>query len=87
MDVADSGLQRGVCYTPCHRATGGGAYLLSTLCFERGKEVFAMLADQLAIKLERVHVLADLLVTILADNPQAQVLAEIIMETSQLPEE
>ena len=46
-----------------------------------------MLVDQLAIKLERVHVLADLLVTILADNPQAQVLAEIIMETSLLPED
>ena len=46
-----------------------------------------MLTDQLAIKLERINVLADLLVTILADNPQAQVLAEIIMETSLLPEE
>jgi hypothetical protein len=41
--------------------------------------------DTLAIKLERVHVLADILVSLLADNTQAQVLAEIIMETSLLP--
>ena len=81
MDVADSGLQRGVCYTPCHRATGGGALPIYN------KGMFMMLTDQLAIKLERVHVLADLLVTLLAENPQAQVLAEIIMETSVLPEE
>ena len=42
--------------------------------------------DTLAIKLERVHVLADLLIPLLDDNVQAQVLAEIIMETSLLPE-
>ena len=41
--------------------------------------------DTLAIKLERVHVLADLLIPLLDDNVQAQVLAEIIMETSLLP--
>ena len=46
-----------------------------------------MLTDQMAIKMERIHVLADILFSILADNPQAQVLAEIIMETSLLPEE
>ena len=33
-------------------------------------------------KLERIHVLADLLMELLVGNPQAQVLAEIIMETS-----
>lgn len=43
-------------------------------------------SDALAIKLERVHVLADVLFSLLVDNPQAQVLAEIIMETSTLPE-
>ena len=42
--------------------------------------------DTLAIKLERVHVLADLLIPLLDDNVQAQVLAEIIMETSLLPD-
>lgn len=45
-----------------------------------------MNTDQLLAKLERVNVLADLLVTLLAGNLQAQVLAEIIMETSMLPE-
>ena len=43
--------------------------------------------DTLAIKLERIYVLADLLVSLLADNTQAQVLAEIIMETSTLPDD
>ena len=40
--------------------------------------------DALAVKLERIHVLADVLLSLLVDNPQAQVLAEIIMETSDL---
>ena len=40
--------------------------------------------DDLSIKLERVHVLADILFSLLEANPQAQVLAEIIMETSLL---
>ena len=43
-------------------------------------------SDALAIKLERVHVLSDILFSLLVDNPQAQILAEIIMETSVLPE-
>lgn len=42
--------------------------------------------DVLSIKLERVHVLADILFSLLVDHPQAQVLAEIIMETSILQE-
>lgn len=42
--------------------------------------------DVLAVKLERVHVLADILFSLLIDHPQAQILAEIIMETSILPE-
>ena len=41
--------------------------------------------DVLSVKLERVHVLADILFSLLVDHPQAQVLAEIIMETSLLP--
>jgi hypothetical protein len=43
-----------------------------------------MNADVLSDKLERVHVLADILTDILAGYPQAQVLATIIAETSQL---
>ncbi len=39
--------------------------------------------DVLAIKLERVHVLADVLLDLLDDHPQAQVIAAIIMETSE----
>ena len=42
--------------------------------------------DVLAAKLERINVLADVLLSLLVGNPQAQVLAEIIMETSTLPE-
>lgn len=43
-----------------------------------------MNTDLLADKLERVHVLADILADILVGNPQAQVLATIIAETSLL---
>ena len=39
--------------------------------------------DVMAIKLERVHVLADVLVDLLDDHPQAQVIASIILETSE----
>ena len=38
--------------------------------------------DTLSSKLERIHVLADILLELLVGNPQAQVLAEIIVETS-----
>lgn len=41
--------------------------------------------DVLSIKLERCHALADILLTLLVDHPQAQILSEIIMETSLLP--
>jgi hypothetical protein len=44
-----------------------------------------MTADVLAMKLERVNALADILYSLLVDHPQAQILAEIIMETSILP--
>jgi hypothetical protein len=40
--------------------------------------------DVLAAKLERINVLAELLLTHLIGNPQAQVLSEIIIETSEL---
>ena len=43
------------------------------------------LVDVLSAKMERIHVLADILFSLLVDNPQAQILAEIIMETSLLP--
>ena len=43
-----------------------------------------MLDDTLSDKLERIHVLADLLLDLLIGNPQAQVLTEIIIETSLL---
>ena len=45
-----------------------------------------MTIDSLLNDLERIHVLADVLLELLVGNPRAQVLAEIIMETSQLPE-
>jgi hypothetical protein len=44
------------------------------------------LIDALSVKLERIHVLSDILFSMLVDNPQAQILSEIIMETSLLPE-
>jgi hypothetical protein len=53
------------------------------------KERCAMMdtIDSLTAKLERVYVLADLLLNLLVGEPQAQVLAEIIMETSRMPED
>ena len=38
--------------------------------------------DTLSSKIERIHILADMLLDLLVGNPQAQVLAEIIVETS-----
>ena len=40
--------------------------------------------DELASKLERIHTLADILLTHLVGEPEAQVLTEIILETSSL---
>lgn len=45
-----------------------------------------MITDELASKLQRINILAELLLDLLIGNPQAQVLAEIIIETSALPE-
>lgn len=40
--------------------------------------------DILSIKLERIHVLADALFYFVDDNPKAQALAAIIMETAAM---
>lgn len=45
-----------------------------------------MTIDELAYRLERINVLADLLLELLIGNPRAQTLTEIIMEASVLPE-
>ena len=45
-----------------------------------------MTIDELASKMERINVLAELLLDLLIGNPQAQVLTEVIIETSVLPE-
>lgn len=79
MGVADNPLQtHGVCYMPRHRWHGSGA------TYNNIERCYTMITDTLPIKLERIHVLADILTTLLVGNPQAQVLAEIIMETSLL---
>ena len=41
--------------------------------------------DAMLIKLERINILADILLDLLVECPPAQVLAEIIMETSLIP--
>ena len=46
------------------------------------KGVIYMSDDTLSSKLERIHVLAELLLDLLVGIPQAQVLTEIIIETS-----
>lgn len=45
-----------------------------------------MTAEQLSLKMERVHALADILLSILDEDPKAQILTQIIMELSLLPE-
>ena len=39
--------------------------------------------DTLLNNMERINVVAEILLDLLADNPRAQVLAEIIIEASQ----
>lgn len=41
------------------------------------------MTDTLLNSIERINVVAELLYDLLADNPRAQVLAEIIIEASQ----
>ena len=43
-----------------------------------------MTIDELASKLERINTLSDLLLELLVGTQRAQILAEIIMETSQI---
>ena len=45
-----------------------------------------MTIDELTAKMERINVIAELLLDLLIGNPQAQVLTEVIIETSVLPE-
>ena len=42
--------------------------------------------DILSLKLERIRILADILLSFVETNQQALVLTEIIMETALLPE-
>ena len=43
--------------------------------------------DLMEFKLGRIHVLADILLTLTVDNPQAQELADVIMRISSLTPE
>ena len=80
MDVADP---QYLLHTLRRRWLGGGANYNNERCAMMNSD---QAIDVLSVKMERVHVLADLLVSLLIDNPQAQILAEIIMETSLLPQ-
>ena len=42
------------------------------------------MTDTLLTNMERINVVADILYDLLSDNPRAQVLAEIIIEASQV---
>ena len=42
--------------------------------------------DILSLKLERIRILADILLSFVETNPQALVLTEVIMETALIPE-
>ena len=66
-----------------HCATSGGSNLPT---IEYKERCYMMTTDELAHQLERIHVLADLLLDLLIGNPRAQVLTEIIIEASVLPE-
>mgnify|MGYP003309116227 CR=1 FL=1 len=79
MDVADP---RYLLHTLRRRWLGGGATLKNERCAVMNTD---QLIDVLSANMERIHVLADILFSILVDNPQAQTLAEIIMETSLMP--
>ena len=74
MDVADP---KHLLHTLRRRWLGGGANYNNERCD-------MMTIDDIASKLERINVLADLLLDLLVGNPQAQTLAEIIMETSHI---
>ncbi len=62
-------------------------YFFASVCYDiaiLNEGSYPMDIDVLAAKLERINVLAELLLTHLIGNPQAQVLSEIIIETSEL---
>lgn len=42
------------------------------------------MTDTLLNNLERINVVAEILLDLISDNPRAQVLTEIIIETSQI---
>ena len=79
MDVADP---QYLLHTLRRRWLGGGANYNNERCSMVSSD---QSIDVLSIKLERIHVLADILFSLLVDHPQAQILTEIIMETSLLP--
>jgi hypothetical protein len=76
MDVADP---QYLLHTLRRRWLGGGANYNNERCA-------MMTAEQLSLKMERVHALADILLSILDEDPKAQILTQIIMELSLLPE-
>lgn len=43
--------------------------------------------ETLLSSMERIHLVAETLLDLLVDNPRAQVLTEIIIETSQTPKQ
>ena len=45
------------------------------------------MTDSLLANMERINVVAELLYDLLVDNPRAQVLTEIIIESSQVENE
>lgn len=77
MGVADPRYLRHLLYAPPPVARWRGN-------LKNERRDIMMTIDELAAKLERVNVLADILLTLLVGNPQAQVLSELIIETSKL---
>ena len=81
MVVADNTLTRDLLYAPPLRQQWRGNFKKTEGAIMGTDQTI----DVLSNKLERVHVLADILLDLLINHPQAQVIAEIIMETSLLP--
>ena len=79
MDVADP---RYLLHTLRRRWLGGGATLKNERCSVMNPDQDN---DVLSLKLERIRILADILLSFVETNPQALVLTEIIMETALLP--
>ena len=79
MDVADP---RYLLHTLRRRWLGGGANYNNERCAMMNSDQDN---DVLSLKLERIRILADVLLSFVETNPQALVLTEIIMETALLP--